>query len=135
MCCCVSLCVVVCCDHVMFVSEASWRTCGRAAAAAPSSTKNSIHAGPFARSHCLNTKSTQLHFTHTHTHTHTLLVPVLFVAAFYCTLSGCVHPSVSESSTKSERRAASLHLCVCVCVCVFRCENVPKPRGCFFFKS
>lgn len=29
-------------------------------------TKNSILVGPFACSHCLNTKSTQLHLAHRH---------------------------------------------------------------------
>lgn len=42
------------------------------------STKNSILAGLFACSHCLNTRSTQLHLTHRLYYTR--LVPVLFVA-------------------------------------------------------
>lgn len=65
------------------------------------STMNSILAGPFACSHCLNTKATQLHLTHRLYYT--LLVPVLFVAypLLYCEwdLSVCLWLQIQAHQT------------------------------------
>ncbi len=112
--CCLCLDVRVCGEHVAVLWDA----------AVLCSTKNSILAGPFACSHCLNTKSTQLHLTHTHTHTHTHahnLIPVLFAACLSLHSEWiCLGFWVQYFCSKPIKSKP---------VCVFMC--VPKPRGCF----